>query len=61
MSIDTLTLGTGRSAVAQDLAPGDYVVIAVTDTGSGMPPEVIERAFEPFFTTKQFGAAAGSG
>lgn len=61
LSIDTLTLGTGRGNVAHDFPEGDYVVIAVTDTGSGMPPEVVERAFEPFFTTKQFGGGSGLG
>jgi signal transduction histidine kinase len=43
----------------EDLAPGRYVAISVTDTGSGMPPEIVERAFEPFFTTKH--ATDGSG
>jgi PAS domain S-box-containing protein len=44
-----------------EVKAGQYVQIALTDTGAGMPPEVIERAFDPFYTTKGTGRGAGLG
>lgn len=62
-----LTIETGnrwidaRTARASDLEPGQYVSICVSDTGTGMAPEVAARAFEPFFTTKPLGEGTGLG
>jgi signal transduction histidine kinase len=48
-------------AGANDIRAGQYVVVAVSDTGMGMPKDVLQKAFEPFFTTKDVGKGSGLG
>ncbi|WP_231370342.1 hybrid sensor histidine kinase/response regulator [Sphingomonas phyllosphaerae] len=50
-----------RAARQHDIDPGEYLSICVTDAGTGMEPQVVERAFEPFFTTKPIGQGTGLG
>jgi PAS domain S-box-containing protein len=64
----TLTIETARTQVLAhdvhvpfDLKPGEYVLICISDTGTGMTQEILERAFEPFFTTKPLGQGTGLG
>ncbi len=61
VSTASAVLDEGYCAQHADVAPGPYVVIAVTDTGTGMAPEVVAKAFEPFFTTKPVGKGTGLG
>jgi signal transduction histidine kinase/ActR/RegA family two-component response regulator len=60
MRISTENVRLAANAVG-DIRAGEYVKISVTDTGCGMPPEVLEHAFEPFFTTKPVGKGTGLG
>ncbi|MBK1658413.1 PAS domain-containing hybrid sensor histidine kinase/response regulator [Paracraurococcus ruber] len=63
LAIGTQRLPLSEAEVAgQDgMLPGEYIVISVADTGTGMPPEVLDRVFEPFFTTKLLGQGTGLG
>lgn len=62
LQIDAVNLSLDSAQAARHgLADGRYVQLRVTDTGTGMPPEVAERAFEPFFTTKPEGHGTGLG
>jgi PAS domain S-box-containing protein len=63
LTLQTANISLHQESVGRypDLKPGDYVMLAITDTGTGMREEVKARIFEPFFTTKGIGQGAGLG
>ena len=63
LNVETADALLDEAAVADipDAKPGDYVMLSVSDTGVGMPPEIRARIFEPYFTTKEVGKGTGLG
>ena len=61
VEVSNATLDRRYAALHPDVTPGPYVLVAVDDTGTGMPPEVAAQAFDPFFTTKRDGKGTGLG
>jgi len=61
LMIETANTGAGSDEFPEEVAGRDCILVSLRDTGTGMTPEVIERAFEPFFTTKEIGKGTGLG
>jgi len=61
IALSNVTITPADELAYPGIRPGEFVTIAVSDTGTGMPPDVMERAFEPFFTTKPEGQGTGLG
>ncbi len=61
VSVSEVPVDAGLAERFLDIKPGAYVRLSVSDTGQGIPPEVMDRIFEPFFTTKKKGEGTGMG
>ncbi len=61
IEISEVALDNIAASRYEDLSAGDFVKLAVHDSGEGIKPDVLEKAFEPYFTTKEFGAGSGMG
>ena len=61
LETSNIFLDENYANMQSEVAPGNYVMIAVSDTGAGIPPALLERVFEPFFTTKEVGKGTGLG
>jgi len=63
LAAENLTLDAHYAGLSwnQEAKPGPYVFVRVTDTGTGMPPPIMEKIFDPFFTTKELGKGTGLG
>ncbi|MBI5020401.1 MAG: PAS domain S-box protein [Ignavibacteriales bacterium] len=61
IKVENIIIDDQYASMDLDAKPGQYVVIAITDTGIGIPPEILNKIFEPFFTTKEIGKGTGLG
>jgi two-component system cell cycle sensor histidine kinase/response regulator CckA len=61
IAMDNIVLTSAGAKMHHEARPGEYVMVTVADSGTGIPPDVLDRVFEPFFTTKEIGKGTGLG